>query len=245
MKKIINKILPNSFKELIRSIMKKYIDGGGYWLKSYSQEGEDIILARIFGEQQTGFYIDVGAHHPYRFSNTYFFYKRGWKGINIDAMPGSMKIFNKYRPRDKNIEAGISDTKKKMKYHIFNEPAINTFSEEIAKKANSPEYRIIDVIELDTLTLEEILDINLEAGQKIDFLDIDVEGFDFNVIKSNNWQKYRPKVILVEILKITNIFDLKDNEIVKYLEETGYQFFAKTYNTIIFIETEYINFTQI
>ena len=88
--------------------------GGGYWLKSYSQEGEDIILARIFGKQQNGFYVDVGAHHPYRFSNTYFFYKRGWKGINIDAMPGSMKIFNKYRPRDKNIEAGISDTKKKI-----------------------------------------------------------------------------------------------------------------------------------
>ena len=114
MKKIINKILPNSFKELIRSVKKKYIDGGGYWLKSYSQEGEDIILARIFGKQQNGFYVDVGAHHPYRFSNTYFFYKRGWKGINIDAMPGSMKIFNKYRPRDKNIEAGISDTKKKI-----------------------------------------------------------------------------------------------------------------------------------
>ena len=237
MKKIIKKILPNSLKEFIIFVKRKYIDGGGYWLKSYSQEGEDIILARILGNQKTGFYVDIGAHHPYRFSNTYFFYKRGWKGINIDAMPGSMRLFNKYRTRDKNIEAAISDASQNIKYYIFNESALNTFSEEMTKKVNKPEFKIINTIELYTMTLEKILDENLKIGQKIDFMDIDVEGLDFNVIKSNNWQKYRPKVILVEIQEANDIFDLKNNEIVKYLEKIGYQFFAKTYNTIIFIET--------
>ena len=241
MKKIIKKILPNPLKEFIIFIKKKYIDGGGYWLKSYSQEGEDIIIARIFGDKQAGFYVDIGAHHPYRFSNTYFFYKRGWRGINIDAVPKGMKIFNKYRPKDKNIEVAISDKKEKIKYFMFNEPAINTFSEELAKNVNKSKHRIIGTIKLQTRTLEEILDKNLQIGQEIDFMDIDVEGLDFNVVKSNNWQKYRPKVILVEILNINNIFDLKNNEIVKYLEKVGYQFFAKTYNTIFFIETEYIN----
>ena len=64
---------------------------------SWSQEGEDRILYRIFEQQPVGFYVDVGAHHPKRFSNTYFFYRRGWRGINIDAMPGSMKNFEKLK----------------------------------------------------------------------------------------------------------------------------------------------------
>ena len=221
------------------------VEGGGCYLKSYFQEGEDTLLARIFGNPQNGFYVDIGAHHPYRFSNMYFFYKRGWKGINIDAIPCSMKLFNKYRTRDKNIEVAISDTKQKTKYYIFNESALNTFSEETAKKVNKPEFKIINTIKLHALTLEEILDVNLEKGQKIDYMNIDVEGLDFNVVKSNNWQKYRPKVILVKILKVNDIFDLKNNEIVKYLEKVGCQFFAKTYNTIIFIETGYINCSQV
>mgnify|MGYP001334584774 CR=1 FL=1 len=86
-----------------------------------------MILNRIFGNQAKGFYIDVGAHHPKRFSNTYLFYKRGWSEINIDAMPGSMKIFDKQRPRDINIEKPVSNEKKIMDFYIFNEPALNSF----------------------------------------------------------------------------------------------------------------------
>src|SRR6186713_1276577 len=74
-----------------------------YYSISYSQEGEDLILKRFFSEKSGGFYVDVGAHHPKRFSNTYMFYKEGWSGINIDAMPGSMKLFNKVRSKDINL----------------------------------------------------------------------------------------------------------------------------------------------
>src|SRR5437868_6288327 len=76
---------------------------------SYSQDGEDLVLSRFLSSENKGFYVDVGAHHPTRFSNTYFFYKKGWRGINIDAMPGSMIAFDKMRPRDTNVEAAISD----------------------------------------------------------------------------------------------------------------------------------------
>jgi len=80
---------------------------------SYSQEGEDLILERFFEGMNTGFYVDVGAFHPKRFSNTYIFYKKGWHGINIDARPGSMKLFNFVRPRDINLEIPISNEKKR------------------------------------------------------------------------------------------------------------------------------------
>lgn len=62
--------------------------------------------SKSFRKKKIGFYVDVGAHHPMRFSNTYFFYRMGWSGINIDAMPGSMKEFKKYRRRDINLELG-------------------------------------------------------------------------------------------------------------------------------------------
>ena len=89
-----------------------------YFVKSYSQEGEDMILRRLFERKDKGVYIDVGAHHPKKFSNTYYFYKKGWSGINLDAMPGSMLRFDKVRPRDLNIETAISDTKETLKYFI-------------------------------------------------------------------------------------------------------------------------------
>jgi len=98
LKKLLKIILPKTLKNKFIEINNNYFDG--YALKSYSQEGEDMILRRLFEKQLTGFYVDVGAHHPKRFSNTYFFYKQGWHGINIDAMPGSMKLFEKIRPRD-------------------------------------------------------------------------------------------------------------------------------------------------
>ena len=96
-----------------------------------------MIMRRLFENQQTGFYIDVGAHHPKRFSNTYFFYKMGWQGINIDAMPGSMEIFRRQRPRDINIEKPISNCGQVgLTYYAFNEPALNGFSKELSDERN-------------------------------------------------------------------------------------------------------------
>src|SRR5580658_8816405 len=80
-----------------------------YFRHSFSQEGEDMILASFFEGKKNGFYVDVGAHHPKRFSNTHHFYIRGWRGINVDATPGSMKLFRRTRPDDINIEAAVSD----------------------------------------------------------------------------------------------------------------------------------------
>lgn len=206
-----------------------------YALKSYSQEGEDMILRRIFENQKTGFYVDVGAHHPARFSNTNYFYKRGWRGLNIDAMPGSMAKFKKYRVRDISIEAAISANEKEMVYYIFNEPALNGFSEKMSleRDANSSKFRIKRKVQIKTRRLESILDEVLPAGQHIDFMSIDVEGLDFDVLKSNNWNKYKPDVILVEVLG-QSIESLVDSNITRYLNNIGYYMFSKAVQTVIY-----------
>jgi len=238
LKKMLKSILPKiAIKQLIE-IKNNYFDG--YALKSYSQEGEDMILRRLFEKQQTGFYVDVGAHHPMRFSNTYFFYKKGWRGINIDAMPGSMKLFNKTRPRDINIESPVSEQKKILTYYAFNEPALNGFSKELSNKRASQDnnYHIIFEKDIETSTLTEILDENLPPNQDIDFLSIDVEGLDFMVLKSNDFKKYKPKVILIEILG-SSLADIDNNEISKFLKEYNYSIYAKAVNTVFFISDEF------
>lgn len=200
----------------------------------YSQEGEDMVLNRIFENKKEGFYIDVGAHHPKRFSNTYFFYRRGWRGINIDAMPGSMAVFERDRPLDINLEIPVSDKDEVLTYYIFNEPALNGFSKELSDSRNGlRQYKIIGTKELRTRTLASILDEFMPAGQKIDFLSIDVEGLDFQVLNSNDWDKYRPEIVLIEVLGTT--FDqIISSETTAYMQKNGYMIFAKTFNTVFF-----------
>ncbi len=237
LKKAVKKILPSLILKRIVDIKNNYFDG--YALKSYSQEGEDMILRRIFGQQKTGFYVDVGAHHPKRFSNTYFFYKQGWKGINIDAMPGSMKIFEKFRSRDINIEKPVSDKKQILKYYAFNEPALNGFSKELSEERDGKQgYFVKFTKDIETSTLEEILDEVLDKKQDIDFLTIDVEGLDFAVLKSNNFEKYRPKVILIEMLE-SSLESIINNEISTFLRDLNYLVFSKSVNTVIFIDNSF------
>ena len=199
---------------------------------SFSQEGEDCMLSRIFEGQKKGFYVDVGAHHPQRFSNTYRFYLKGWRGINIDAMPGSMELFKQLRPEDINLESAISDSRQVLTYYMFNEPALNGFSADIAaSRADSTRWQLLDKRPIKTQTLADVLDCHLPSGQEIDFLSIDVEGIDYQVLLSNNWQKYRPKIVLVEELK-TSLSDLEaGSKVSTLMQKNGYGLLAKTFNT--------------
>lgn len=206
---------------------------GGYTTKIYSQEGEDLILNEIFENRRKGFYIDVGAHHPIRFSNTYMFYKKGWNGINIDAMPGSMRIFKRKRFRDVNLEVGVSGKKGEMIYYMFDEPALNGFSKKLSKERNKiSNFKIIAEKKIETYPLCDILDKYLPESQKIDFMSIDVEGLDLIVLKSNNWKKFKPEVILVESIG-NKLSEIMKDPIFIFLKSKGYEIVAKTYRTLI------------
>lgn len=201
---------------------------------SYSQEGEDMILNRIFERQQSGTYVDVGAHHPFRFSNTYFFYKKGWRGINIDPMPGIMRLFNKYRKGDINIETGVAGEKGTLTYHMFAEGALNTFDEKTAQGYISSGQKLVSKKNVAVAPLAEILDTYLSPGRMIDFLTIDAEGLDTIILRSNNWDKYKPKVILVESHTVM-IEEFTGSEIYTLMKAIGYRLVAKTYYTYFFM----------
>lgn len=199
----------------------------------YGQDGEDLILNRLLDGQLQGFYVDVGAHHPVRFSNTYLFYKRGWRGINIDAMPGSMKKFNQVRPHDINIECGVAANAGQLMYYRFNEPALNTFDVVEAEHKNKQPYRLIDTVVVDVERLDVLLQKHMPIGQQIDFLSVDVEGKDEEVLRSNDWSRYRPRFILAETLR-TDMLSLGDCPVVQFLRSVGYNPVGKAYNTSFF-----------
>jgi len=224
---------------ILRKILKKELitlDIFTYAKFAYSQEGEDLLLNRLLNKKKKGIYVDIGAHHPTKISNTYFFYKTGWRGINIDAMPRIMNEFNRIRPNDFNIEAAISNSDKILDFYEFNAPEFNTFSKEIMEKTlinNS--IRLIKKHSIQTQKLSKVLD---EVSNKIDlstidFMSIDVEGLDLEVLKSNNWEKYHPNFILAE-LHNQKISDLNTNKINNFLASKGYELICKTYNTWFF-----------
>jgi FkbM family methyltransferase len=192
-KPVLRKITPQAIREIIHPPAPQF-------LESYAQEGEDMVLRRFLeGRATPGFFVDVGAHHPVRFSNTYFFYKQGWRGINIDAMPGSMEPFKKVRPRDINIEAAVAQESRELTYSIFNDPALNGFDAELSETRDKlAGYHIVQRVKIQTQTLAQILEQNLPAGTKIDFLTVDVEGFDLQVLASNDWTRFRPELVLAE-----------------------------------------------
>lgn len=235
LKKIIKSILPKSVKEKLIYLFDYYA------VKSYSQEGEDLILRRIFEKKKSGFYVDVGAHHPFRFSNTYFFYKKGWRGLNLDANPESIKLFNKFRSRDINVNVGIG-TGETLDFYMFNEPALNTFVKDLAEQRSKIQgYKIIKTITIKTTSLSQVLTEYLPKGQSIDFMSVDCEGLDFMLLKSNDWSKYRSTVLVVEILNLNSVEEALIHPISVYLNGVGYKLFAKSFNSCFFVDQTQIN----
>jgi FkbM family methyltransferase len=199
----------------------------------YSQEGEDMILRRALNKRKHGFYVDVGAHHPFRFSNTYMLYKKGWRGINIDAMPGSMRLFDRYRPRDINLETAVAETPGKLIFYLFADPAVNTCDEQQAQESLRQGVPLVEKKQLRSRRLEDILDQHLPAATPIDVMSVDVEGLDLQVLKSNDWTRYRPRLLLVERLDLP-FPDLLEDELYLYLKEQQYELYARTVNTLFF-----------
>ncbi|MCX7759369.1 MAG: FkbM family methyltransferase [bacterium] len=228
-KKLIKKLMPEPLLDQIR-LKTKYVFSTG----SFSQEGEDLILHRIFERKSEGFYVDVGAHHPFRFSNTYLFYRKGWRGINIEPNPEAIKLFKKYRPRDINLNLAIGQGGELI-YYMFNEQALNTFDKSLAmNRTKSGEYHIIKEMKIEIYPLKEVLDMNLPDSQEIDFMNVDCEGMDLDILKSNDWSNYRPKIILVEIIPPHDIPYVLNHPIAVFLQDNGYTFFAKCFNSCFF-----------
>jgi FkbM family methyltransferase len=220
-------------KKFIRNILNKYFGVFFYRRYSYAQEGEDLVVERLLNGKQNGFYVEVGCHHPYRFSNTFLFYKKGWNGVCIDPLPGTKALFAKNRPRDVCIEMGVDEKFSHLTYYMFNEPALNTFDKDLAESRDGKkEYHIVDKTKVEVRPLADILK-NIKNIPNIDILSVDVEGLDLQVLKSNDWEKFAPRIIIAECLT-AELSIIDADPVAKFLSGLGYKIYAKTGNSIIF-----------
>jgi len=192
---------------------------------SFSKSGDDIQLMKLINNNAPGVYVDIGCWHPIKASNTYFFHLRKWKGICIDPNPKLKSLYKKYRPSDNFINAGIGDSETLLKYYMLEESSMNTFSYDFVEKQKL-ESKVMNTINVPVYNLKDILDKNLKENDRLDFFDVDVEGLDLEVLKTNDWNKYRPKVVVVES-DISIKQDVK-SEITEYLELQNYRLIGKS-----------------
>lgn len=227
-------------QKLIDRIRKKHLRYECY--KSYSQCGEDMCLRAFLNDKckdplYKGFYVDIGAHHPIRYSNTNFFYNIGWRGINVDAQSDAIKEFNKKRPRDININVGCSNENTTLTYYTFSDHAVNSFSKSFAeyfKNLPNSNIKFLGTKQVPVEKLEDILNKYLPENQHIDFMNIDVEGMDFQVLESNNWEKFRPDYILIELHGDESITNIERSDAAKFLLDKGYSLIGKVKCTSLF-----------
>ena len=230
-KKIANIFLSKNIILILKNIGVKYFKF--YSNISYSEVGEDILLYKLFHPKkaenlpnifkENGFYIDIGSNHPVSNSQTYLMYKNGWKGIAIDPSPEYFSYFKKMRPLDIILPFGVSQKNGEMQYFQYDLDVINSFDFNSSEKlANELNAKLINTINVKIYRLDEILDKYLVNDQKIDFLSIDTEGHEEQIILSNNWFKYRPKFVLLEIHDFENLNPLNSN-VVKLMISYDYK----------------------
>jgi FkbM family methyltransferase len=221
-------LVPQSFRDATRFYrtygMRELMHQRGV---SFGQFGEDIILQKcFFPDKDKGFYVDVGAYDPVCFSNTHLFYRKGWSGINIEPNPAGFKRFNRYRPRDINLNLAISDEEIELQFTV-DSVFSSIFDPSTGRHPRNPEAKQITV---NAKPLRAILDQFLPPQVSIDFMNIDCEGHDRVVLESNDWNRYRPTVILIEDTAREN-----DAEINRYMLQMGYALFFHLQLTKIFV----------
>ncbi len=193
-------------------------------LKSFSQCKEDIILDELTGHKRRGFYIDVGAYDPYRFSNTMRFYLRGWRGINIEPDTERWSRFSQMRKRDINLNIGIAKKKGSLTYYRIDPPTLSTFEHRQAQAYIKQGFSILETVNVDVLPLRDVLQ-KYAKGTKVDFMSIDVEGLEMQVLESNDWNKYKPLYICVESADYSKTKEGKSGykRIGTFLQKVGYK----------------------
>ena len=209
--------------------------------KSYSGNYVDLVIEEFFKNKKKGIYIDVGCRHPFISNNTYKLYKKGWRGINIDLDYTFIDSFNFHRPNDCNMNVAVSDKIGTQKMYFHHErSSINTL--EVTRGNRASETR-----DVKTTTLNNIIENSKFSDHQIDFISIDVEGFELNVLKGFDLKKYKPKILTIEYIDPTmkkeefyhqNIDNILNSDVYKFMKNNGYYFVQLLHSDLIFVSSD-------
>lgn len=211
----------------------------GYRKTSYSQCGEDLIVAYIFEALriERPSYLDIGANHPKRLNNTYAFYRKGGRGVCVEPDPSLHRLFRLVRPRDICLNVGVGITEEsEADFFVMSSRTLNTFSREEAERyAGYGTYAIRKTLRIPLIPVNRI--VAEYFGHAPDFVSLDVEGLDFAIVKSFDFGAWRPKVFCIETLTyVEDTSERKLTEIIDAMVGNGYLVYADTYINTIFVD---------
>ncbi len=211
---------------------------GIYYRKSWSQCGEDLIMRYLFDLLQIArpSYIDIGAHHPWYYNNTYLFYRQGARGINVEPDPSLFAGLRRGRPRDLNLNIGIGPRQAELDFYVLSRRTLNTFSASEARKyVEEHGLRIVDTRRVQVQTFAQVIDAHL--GHAPDLVSLDVEGLDLDILRSIDFSNYRPHVFCVETISYAggDGSGVKCAEIHALMLQSGYKLYADTYINSIYV----------
>ena len=207
---------------------------------AYSHWGVDLIITKLLNSKNKGIYIDVGCHHPFLNNHSYLLYKSGWEGINIDIDYNSIDMFNFFRKSDVNIQTAVTDHKGEVDLFFYhNRAAKNTISKEFGSDAKEQK-------KINSDTLNNIIENSKFKNSKIDFVSIDVEGNEMNVLNGFNLKKYKPKLILLEFILPNkkefyekDINEITNSEVYKFLIKNEYKLINWNHDDLLFMSLDY------
>lgn len=205
---------------------------------TYAQHGDDIVIRCVFDSLgiDNPSYLDIGAHHPTNISNTKLFYDAGSRGINVEANPNLFSQFMVDRPYDVNLNFGVGKESGFIPFYMIdNYSGRNSFDFETVNAfvQDFPEFSIKQVVDLPVMTVAQIL-----SNRAIpDFLTIDVEGLDYDILKSIDFERYPFKVICVEVGGSDKI-NYAD-AVSSLLEENNYFSLIRCGANLIFVAKQY------
>lgn len=194
---------------------------------SFSRSGDDIQLMRLLHNASPGCYVDIGAWHPVKASNSYYFYLRGWRGICIDPNPELAELYRAARPTDEFINTAVGLESATLQYYMLlsGYDSMNTLDGDFIRRYGLAD-KVKKVVDVPTRPLREILDERLTPSDRLDFFDVDAEGYDLEILQSNDWNRFRPSIVVTET-EATLRVDL-DSEVSQFLDEKGYRLVGKT-----------------
>ena len=190
--------------------------------KNYSQWGEDKFINDFFIKKNNGVYLDIGCFHPVMYSNTCLLYKRGWSGINIDINPTSIDLFNIVRPKDFNLCTTIDKDEKEFNLYYYDPfSPLNTLDREFYKKMKKKNNRILEDKTVKSKTIDKIINES-KIISKIDFINIDVEGRDYEILKNIKIDKLKPSLVSIETHNVDGTESENYNKIKSFLENNNF-----------------------
>lgn len=210
---------------------------------SYAEFGEDLVAAYLLGKKKEVVYIDVGCLWPRRQSISYFFYERGGQGLCIDANPTVASQWADLRPRDTFKNIGIGSKPGILTYHMYENPVFNTFSDERAahvqaQSKSRPGRELLETVEVPVITLEAATrGWDLASASEVDFMSLDVEGYELDVIHGWDATSLRPRLVACEHIRRRRARTrLETLPLVEEMESRGYWLAAYTGHDLYFLD---------